>query len=510
MNVGALNVTLGLLVDKNSWKKGDARIDHFRRMGAAVTAVFAGRALGGALLGFNMKVEDAKNQIAAMLALGGQTTLNSQLERSNKLYDMLRTKAADLPGETQDYVNMLQLIAQPMARANLSLEAMRDITSGSFVFAKGMGISWQEAGRDLRDFINQGKLTTRDKFLLAMLEGTGLDATDQGRAKAKKLGVAGRAQLMQKQTTGPLATEVTDRLSNSFTGRYENVVDNIKQTIGKVGEGLFESLKVSLTDVAAWFKTNKVEIQAWAAKVGAVIATVFDTIQIGVSWLANHQDILLSFLAAIGMMFAKMAITAIVSWMAVAWPLFAGAGLFWMFLKIKEHIGLLPAVMFAVGAAALLMWLAVGGPVTIAILALAAFGAALYVWGDETLGVFDRVIDGANKVWNAVKKIGNLLNYVPGISNVIGGAKAAYGAVTGDTGMAARGAAQMIGGPLTQLVTPERDMAATGGAGGAVTVNQSNTVTIQTQNAPDAKEAFEQKTTVLTDSALRNAKRYVK
>lgn len=515
MNVGALNVTLGLLVDKASWKKGDARIDHFRRIGTAVTAIFAGRALGQALIGFNMKVEESKNQIAAMLSFAKKTSLTDELGNANKMYDSLRKKAAELPGSTQDYVQMLGMITQPLAAAGTSLEDMEKFTVNSFVLSKGLGESWQKSARDIREFVNFGKLNQVDTFARTVLKNAtrkdgkkgGYEAIDSDRALLKGMSDKERVAIWKSGIDSPQVQQMIERQANSMTGRIDKIKDAVQQTLGRVGEGLFNSLKGALEEVANWLNRNDKKIKAWADSVGAGIAFVFNTFKAGITWLGAHQDILVAFLVAIGAMFAKMAVMAIISWAAIAWPMFAGAGLFYMFTKLYRAFGLLPTIFIAVGIAAAAMWLGIGGPVTIAIIALAAFTAALYVWGDETLGIFDRVKSGAEKVWSVMNKI-------PVIGNLIGGGKIIAGAITGDSALASEGAEQALLGPLAsqkgygfsdavrgQMPTRE------GEGGASVMVNQTNTVTIQTKDAASAKEAFDKKSVGLGDVALRAANR---
>lgn len=393
MTVGALNVILGLSVDTQSWKEGEARINHFQRLAGVLGALFGGRLLGKALLGFNMGVEDAKNQIASMLALGSQTTMTAQLENANKLYDMLRVKAAALPGTTQDYINMLGLLAQPMAQAKLSLEQMRDVTAGAFVMSKSLGLQWQASARDLADFIKFGKINKTDLFIRTIMTGTGVDATAQGRAKAQKLGVQGRAALVMQQTTGPLAQEMADKLGKSFSGRWETIVDAVQRTLGKVGEGLFEALKSTMTNLTEWFTANEGAIGEWATKVGGYIAQAFGTIQDGVGWLTAHQDILKAFFEAIGFSLLMMAGRAVVAWGAVAWPLFAGAGIIYGFNKLGEWFGTLAQILISVGIAGVTMWLGLAGPLAPLVLLLML-----------VIKYFHEIVDAVEAAIHAVKK----------------------------------------------------------------------------------------------------------
>jgi hypothetical protein len=507
MNVGSLSVLLGLQMDQ-SWSKGEKGIRgirragsdlgaHFNRVGAVVAGVFGAKIIGKALLGFNANVEDSKNNIAAMLALGSQSPLASQLGNASKLYDMLRLKAQTLPGETQDYVNMLGLLAQPLSRAQVSLEAMRDITAGSFVMAKGMGISWQEASRDLRDFINQGKRTTKDKFLLGMLEGTGLDATDEGRAKAKKLGNKGRAELVQKQTTGKLAQDMAALLGSSFSGRLETVKDNIKMAFGKIGEGLFAKVKVSLDKLATWFTQNQGTIAAWGEKIGNIVGGVFDVVQTAVMWLLDHQDVLMSFFVGLSAMLLVMMANALMAWMGVAWPMFAGAGLFLMFTKLFKVLGPLGSVLIAIGVAAAMMWLGIGGPLVIAIVAIAMFAAALYVWKDEVLAIFDSVVEAAKTVVGWFDKV---FGFGGGsFDDVFAQVRAGEAGADGASGLP---------GTAAWRSDPVRDDEATSAGGsnlGGIVVNSPTTLNITTADAAGAKEAFNKVDQDRQDAAQRAA-----
>jgi len=516
MNVGALNVTLGLLVDKASWKKGDARIDHFRRIGTAVTAIFAGRALGSALIGFNMKVEDAKNQIASMLSFAKKTSLTDELGNADKMYDSLRAKAAELPGSTQDYVQMLGMITQPLAAAGASLEQMEQFTVNSFVLSKGLGENWQKSARDIREFVNFGKLNAVDTFSRTVLKNVkrhdgkkgGYDAVDKDRAYLKSLTDKQRVALFEEGIGSKQVQEMIERQANSMSGRVDRFKDAIAQTLGKVGEGLFLALKDTLKDIGDWLDNNRERIKAWADAVGAVLATVFNAMRAGFGWLMDHEDILVSFLVMIGAMFAKMAILAIGSWLAIAWPMFAGAGLFYMFTKLYKHLGALPTILIAVGAAGLIMWLGVGGPVVPALILLAAFAAALYVWKDEVVAIFEAVKNAAGDVWDVMNKI-------PLISNMIGVGKTIAGIATGDAGAAGRGVEQMFLGPAAGAFdvtggayrTPERDMSGSN----AVSINAPTTVNITgVKDAAEAKDSFAGTSEDAMAAALRKAKRNVK
>lgn len=484
MTIGQLNVALGLLVNKSEWQKGEAYINHFRRIALTFGAVFGGRVLGQAFLGFNQNVEDAKNQIASMLAMTKQSTVSGELENANKLYDMLRDKAMQLPGETQDYVNMLALLTQPLTKAKMGLEDMRDITVGAFITSKAMGDSWQVAARDIGEYINFGKINKVDRYLRKLLEPYGIDATKEGRAKSEKMGVSGRAALIKQAVTSPQEKQMEDQLSKSFSGRVDAIKDTVKQIFGKMGENLFNAVKPALTDLADWLSTNKDAIAAWATNVGTYIAAAFNHFKDGVLWLGAHQDVLVSFLVSLGGYFLFVAARAIVAWFAVAWPMFAGAGLFYMFTKLYEVLGPIPTILIAIGVAALLMWVGLLSPALLLIIAVAAVVAAFYVFRDEAMNVIDTIIGGIEAAIDAIKEFWAFLT---------GGPTDLLNDMFEASGSAKRVTKNQWDGSLS-VGDPARDAGSLPGGGGgsnSTQVNAPTVVNITTKDVNGAKAAFD-------------------
>lgn len=355
MQVGALNATLGLVTNRDEWRRGEAQINHFRRLALGVSAYFGGKWLGGALLGFNREVEDAKNQIAGMMAFAKKTLVTDELQNANTLYDKLREKAASLPGETADYVKMLGMLTQPLAETTNDLDKMANFTAQAFVLSKGLGENWAKSSRDIREFINFGRINAVDTFLRTAMTGTGIDATDSGRAKAKAMSKTQRMELLYQQLNSPTVKSIGDQYAKSMSGRMERVRDTIKQTMGKAGEALFGSVKDSLDRLATWLQANQGKVTAWAKTAGEYINTAFLGLRDGLMWLLDHKDIVISALVALGGAFYILALKAMGAWMATLWPVIAGAGFVYLFLQLKDYVGTLTAAIItlslAIGAA---------------------------------------------------------------------------------------------------------------------------------------------------------------
>ncbi len=480
MTIGQLNVALGLLVNKSEWKQGEAYINHFRRIALTFGAVFGGRVLGKALIGFNAQVETSKNQIAAMLAFGKQSSIAAELTNANTLYDNLRKKAAELPGETQDYVNMLGMITQPLAAAGASLKDMETFTVNSFVLSKGIGEGWQKSARDIREFINFGKINMVDTFTRTLMKPLGYDADDKSRAKLKKMTAKERMELMKSALEAPQIKQMIDLQANSFTGRVDAVKDALKQAMGKAGEGLFNSLKTSMAALAKWLTDNKARIEGWATAVGTAIASAFEGLQNGIRWLLDHRTVLDAFLFALGGQLLFISIRAIGAWMAIAWPMFAGAGIFMVFAKLTKYLGPIPAILGAIGLAAGLMWLGLGGPIPIILGLITAVAGVLYELGVSIKEVFQAISDF----------------FSFGVMDIdVGG-----GMTVGD--MVAKKEAESGGGPVRQMSAAE--ISAGAAASTNITVGETM-VTINTQDVEGAKKAFSNVKESQFDHMLRAA-----
>lgn len=513
MTIGQLSVMLGLTIDRESWKKGEAHIDHFRRLALAFGGYMSGKFLLKGMVGFNATVEESKNQIAAMLSFAKKTSFTDELVNANTLYDNLRKKAMELPGETEDYVKMLGMITQPLAAAGASLSQMETFTVNSFVLSKALGETWQKSARDIREFINFGKVNAVDTFTRTVLQGTGIDATDPGRAKAKGMTKEQRMALFEKQLGSSQIKEMLDAQTKSFNGRLDAVRGTLKQIVGKVGEELFGSMKVSLEAMATWLKTNEKRIEKWAKTVGEFIAGAFEGLQSGFQWLIDHQDVLVSFLVALGVWFAVLAGKALLAWIAVAWPMFAGAGIFLLFTKLFRALGPLPTLLIAIGAAALLMWLGIGGPMAAVVIAFAAFAAVLYVWKGEVLEIFREVERQATSLWDTMGKIpliGSAWNALRGTKNLIegdfGDAAKYYGRSLDPTGLSSWDSSMSPADIAMRSLTGEPSRPGGGGASVVVQQGQQN-ITINTKDAAGVKEAIGNKDQERQEAGLRAAKR---
>lgn len=344
MNVAELKILLGFNVDRGGLSRAQSALGSLRNMAMGLGAAFGIRGIGKALIGFNANVETAKNQIASMLSFAKGTSLTAELTNANTLYDNLRKKAAELPGSTQDYIQMLSMISQPLAGAGASLKQMEDITVRSLVLSKGLGENWQKSARDLRELINFGKLSSVDTFSRTLLSSAGIDANDAGRAKLKGMSKAERLALVEKQLAGPQITSMIDAQAKSFTGRLERLQDTATQILGRIGKKLFDALGPQLAKLAKWLDENQAKIEEWADSVGGAIADAFE-------WLVDNKDTILDVLKSVGIALGILAVRAAALALAAGAPFVILTGLVQLFRELTNYVSPLSAAFITLGVA---------------------------------------------------------------------------------------------------------------------------------------------------------------
>lgn len=320
----------------------------FRMMrGAAVGlgAFFGGGALAKGMLLFNSKVEDAKIQIAGMLALAKKTDLADQVGVANQLYDNLRKKAAELPGETQDYVNMLGMLVQPMANAGGTMEQMETLTVNAMIAARGLGEGWQKAGRDISEFINFGKMNQVDTFIRRIIEPleNGKFEGDAGKKRLKAMTREQRLKLAMTALTQKQITQLGDAQAKSFSGQVDKMRDALKQFLGRVGLPLFKAMTKLLTAANTWLSKNEKKLQDLAETLGGAVMTAFSAVAKVIKFFANNSDearaILKALLTVAGLLIGKM----LAGWILFAAPIMlvtAKIALLWyIFEKLRKWLG---------------------------------------------------------------------------------------------------------------------------------------------------------------------------
>lgn len=361
----------------SAWKGGLQLIRDMR-----VAFYGLGNLVGGftdKFIGFSQSVEDAKIQIAGMLALAKGTDLNDQLKVTDQLYDSLRKRAAELPGSTQDYINMMGLLTQPIMDAGLSLKDLEDLTVNAYVAAKALNVPWRAAARDV-DQALRGQYHAVDVLSSKLLTPMGYGG-EEGRAKYNKLSKERRAEIYKQALLQKQIVQLGQAQAASFTGQLDKLKEATNQFLGRIGTGLFAASKETLVAANKWIVEHAKEIEAVAEDVGArIVATIeaawevfadFGTVLAGV--YREMKPIVETALDLFGIFFSGQdilrGVIGLLSALAVRWFI-VGFKAQWanimmfgkitllikLYEKLKEYIGEIPAAIIAITTALVVFW----------------------------------------------------------------------------------------------------------------------------------------------------------
>ncbi len=343
MKVAELYALFSFKPDLSSIRQTNKAIRSVRYGLMSVAGFMGGRFLAKSMLGFNSTVEDSKNQIAGMLALARKTDMADQVGNASALYEGLRKQAAELPGTTQDYVNMLGMLVQPLANAGTSMEDMQMITTNTMIASRGLGENWQKAARDVSEFVNFGKFNQVDTFIRRMLEPMGFKATDAMKKKLKAMSQQERRDIWKRAMEQKQIAQLRDAQANSYSGKMDKLKDATQQFLGKVGEPLFKALKETVEELANWLGKNEEKVKGLASSIGGVLTDAFNIIKGIVQFFLTDGDRLTALLVGLGFFAVAFGVKMAAAWIAAAGPVVGVialvSGLVLLFLKLKEGLG---------------------------------------------------------------------------------------------------------------------------------------------------------------------------
>ncbi len=266
---------------------------------------------------FNATMEDSKNEVAGMLALVNKSHLADELKNADMLVDNLRERAAKLPGTTQEYIQMLSMITQPIMDAKLGLKDLEDLTVNSVVAAKGLHVPWEVAARDIDQAI-RGQFHSIDPFSGKVLGTLGYKG-EEGRSRYNALSQEKRASEFKRALLQPQFNELGEAAGNSFHGTLSTLQDSWEYFTGTIGKGLFDEIGKAIKQVNEWLDENKVAVAEVASQIGGVLVGAFHVLSAVIGWLIEHGDLVLSVLGGIAITLTGLAI----AWLAGFWPIFA-------------------------------------------------------------------------------------------------------------------------------------------------------------------------------------------
>lgn len=347
MKVAELFATFDIRPNLGSIAAMNRQFRIMRGAAMGVAAFFAGGALFRGLIGFNKRVEDAKLNVAAMLALAKDTSVTDQLTTANKLYDDIRKKAAELPGTTEEYVQAMSLLTLPLTRAGFDLEKLKELTVNTVVAAKGIGITTVAASvRDVQQFLS-GRFTSTDLFLKQLF---GAEAeSEEGRKKLKSGTVKDRAKRLEQALLKPQIAEAAKLQAQTFSGQMDKMKEAVAQFLGRVGLPLFKALTDLLQRVNKWLAANHEAVERVADAIGGGLMFAFGLVGDAIGLLVEHGDAARAMLQGLAFVLAIIVGNWLKNWVMFAAPwlrIFAiVSGLLYIFNKLRGAIGDVGAVL---------------------------------------------------------------------------------------------------------------------------------------------------------------------
>jgi hypothetical protein len=352
VKVAEFHALFKIVPDAASMRATRSAISSVRGMLLGLGTMLGARSLGKAMLGFNASMEDSRNQLAGMLSLARKTDLQDQLGDAAKLYDRLKLRAAELPGQTADYVAMLGMLVQPLANAKTSLEDMETITVNSMVAARGFGEGWQKAGRDISEFINFGKMNAVDTFIRRLMEPLGWTQANKG--KLKEMTQEQRRALYLQAITQRQIMQLGEAQAKSFSGRVDKISDSLKTFLGRVGKPLFEALGESIARANKWLDEHKDAVERVADTVGGYVVEAFRVLRDVLAWLVDHGDLVLDVLKGVAVTMGVIAARSVLAALPFLWLVARVTALVKLFELLRDKIGAVGAVIATAFGAALM------------------------------------------------------------------------------------------------------------------------------------------------------------
>lgn len=350
MKVAEFYALFSVKPDLKSLQETNGMFRQFRYSLLSLGALFGGAGLIKGLVGFNMRVEDAKTNIASMLALAGKTTVVSQLENANQLYENLRRRASELPGTTEEYVAAMSRLTFPIMSAGLGLKDLEDMTVNAIVAAKGLGHGVKAAMTDVVQGI-EGRFSTNDFFLKNILEPLGYTGKE-GRDRFKGLSKKKRALELQRGLTQPAILESAQRQSQNFSGQLDKIKEQTAQFLGRVGLPLFNALGNAISRANTFLEAHRADVQKVADTIGGVLVKAFGTLGDVFAFFTSGSEeskaILWGLVGVVTIFAGRLAL----AWLAALGPMGRVVGIIslavYLFNKLKNSIGEVGAVVVSV------------------------------------------------------------------------------------------------------------------------------------------------------------------
>lgn len=275
--------------------------DAFRWVGLAYLAHNTIGGIKSALIDFNTTLESTRIAMATGLFGFGQVkTFTEGLEKGKRLVEDYRKTAAAGVGELRDYTAMHSALQGSVFAAGGSLNQVTDMSKGGVVASSALGVEGWKAAQDIAQMV-RGNVTERDFTAKQLIEmrfkdmgiETGGDALGKFR-EMYKADAKARLKFIQEALTSKTLKQAQAAYETSMQGRIDQFTDNIKLALAQVGEGLFEGVKDTLTDINKWISENPTKIRDIAKQIGDFAVSLFNGVKTLVSFIHEWSGLIIA------------------------------------------------------------------------------------------------------------------------------------------------------------------------------------------------------------------------
>ena len=230
------------------------------------------------LLKYTVKVgeEYEKTQLSianTLESMGLAPTIKVAAAGAIGLIDIMREKAAKLPGETKDYVKVFALaLPEAIAAGEKDLKKFANFASMYTATALSKGVDAPQAGRDLVEML-QGRAHIRTATYQKLRTQIGLLATEFNKLAPEER-FTRVVEAVKKASSG---MDLAADTANAKFGELKSRVDEIFLYGGK---NFFESIKATVTDINGWLERNKDSVIGLATVVSTVLGDAFSGVLI--------------------------------------------------------------------------------------------------------------------------------------------------------------------------------------------------------------------------------------
>ena len=236
----------------------------------------AGKIAGVALAGgvaygvthINAELEKMQVSLAAIFSAQGVSKgMVGGMRIAGDTIKEMRRDAAQLPGEFKDLLGFFRLGATPGLALGASVPQLEKMSANAMAAAAATGVNMEQAAREYAQLL-QGRSGSHNVFG-ALLGLTGDDA-----AKFNKL--EGGARLKKVEELLGKYKESSEFFGQTYEALSSTMLDNGKRLLGGLTGGVFERVKLALSDANSWFDKNENVLMQHAEVLGEQLGYAFD------------------------------------------------------------------------------------------------------------------------------------------------------------------------------------------------------------------------------------------